>query len=58
MKIKFVVSALALVSSTGCFAQDVVAKAKASGVVTIGVRESSGAVSYSLGNGQYTGFKM
>ena len=58
MKIKFVVSALALVSSTGCFAQDVVAKAKASGVVTIGVRESSGAVSYSLGNGQYTGFNV
>ena len=46
---------IALASSTGCFAKDVLAKAKASGVVTMGVREASGALSYSLGNGQHTG---
>ena len=41
----------------GAFAQanDTLAKIKASGVITEGVRESSG-LSYTLGNGQYTGF--
>ena len=58
MKIKFAVLVLALVSSTGCFAEDVVAKAKASGVVTMGVREASSPLSYTLGNGQYTGFHV
>ncbi|VTU13919.1 MULTISPECIES: transporter substrate-binding domain-containing protein [unclassified Variovorax] len=36
-------------------ANDTLAKIKASGVITEGVRESSG-LSYTLGNGQYTGF--
>lgn len=58
MKIKWAALILVLTSSTGCFAQDVLAKAKASGVVTMGVREASGALSYSLGNGQYTGFHV
>ncbi len=44
-------------AATGAFAQanDTLAKVKASGVITEGVRESSG-LSYTLGNGQYTGF--
>jgi glutamate/aspartate transport system substrate-binding protein len=37
---------------------DTVAKAKASGVVTMGVRDSSGALSYTLGDGKYAGFHV
>ena len=37
-------------------ANDTIAKAKASGAVTMGVRESSGALSYTLGDGKYAGF--
>jgi glutamate/aspartate transport system substrate-binding protein len=37
-------------------ANDTIAKAKASGTVTMGVRESSGALSYTLGDGKYAGF--
>ncbi len=33
-------------------------KVKASGVVTMGVRESSGALSYTLGDGKFTGFHV
>jgi glutamate/aspartate transport system substrate-binding protein len=42
----------------GAFAQanDTIAKAKASGVITMGVRDSSGALSYTLGDGKYTGY--
>ena len=42
------------------FAQgaDTLAKVKASGVVTMGVRESSGALSYTLGDGKYTGYHI
>jgi glutamate/aspartate transport system substrate-binding protein len=35
---------------------DTLAKIKASGSITQGVRESSGALAYTLGNGVYTGF--
>jgi len=35
---------------------DTLEKAKASGVVTMGVRDSSGALSYTLGDGKYAGF--
>jgi glutamate/aspartate transport system substrate-binding protein len=47
----------ALAASSGAMAQatDTLAKIKASGSITEGVRESSG-LSYTLGNGQYTGF--
>ncbi len=51
--------ALALLAVTGgVFAQatDTIAKAKASGVITMGVRDSSGALSYTLGDGKYTGY--
>ena len=52
----FVLAVLALAVG-GVFAQatDTLSKIKASGVITEGVRESSG-LSYTLGNGQYTGF--
>ncbi len=50
-----VVSALA---AGGAYAQayDTIAKVKASGVITMGVRDSSGALSYTLGDGKYGGF--
>jgi glutamate/aspartate transport system substrate-binding protein len=37
-------------------ASDTLAKIKASGSVTMGVRESSGALGYTLGDGKYVGF--
>ena len=60
MKFKLVALSVALLASTGAFAQgaDTLAKVKASGVVTMGVRESSGAVSYTLGEGKYTGYHV
>lgn len=39
-------------------ATDTIAKAKTSGIVTMGVRDSSGALSYSLGDGNYAGFHV
>ena len=39
-------------------ATDTLAKAKASGVITMGVRESSGALSYTLGDGKYVGYHV
>ncbi len=53
--------ALAVVAAAGgAFAQanDTIAKVKASGVVTMGVRDSSGALSYTLGDGKYTGYHV
>ncbi len=60
MKFKLITLAVALVASGAAFAQatDTVAKAKASGVVTMGVRDSSGALSYTLGDGKYAGFHI
>jgi glutamate/aspartate transport system substrate-binding protein len=51
----FAVAALAV---GGAFAQatDTIAKVKASGVITMGVRDSSGALSYTMGDGKYGGF--
>ena len=42
----------------GAAQADTLAKIKASGVVSMGVRESSGALSYALGNGQFAGFHV
>jgi len=44
--------------ATGAFAQanDTLAKVKASGQITMGVRDSSGALSYTLGDGKYAGY--
>ena len=60
MKLKLAALTLALLSTGGVFAlaTDTIAKVKASGVVTMGVRESSGALSYTLGDGKYTGYHI
>lgn len=60
MKFKLVALSLALLATGLTHAQsgDTVAKVKASGVVTMGVRDSSGALSYTLGDGKYAGFHV
>ncbi|HSV55190.1 MAG TPA: transporter substrate-binding domain-containing protein [Burkholderiaceae bacterium] len=57
MKKQLLAFAVAAIAAGGAFAQanDTLAKIKASGVITEGVRESSG-LSYTLGDGKYTGF--
>ena len=56
------VLALAVMAFTvgSAFAQanDTLAKVKASGSITMGVRDSSGALSYTLGEGKYAGFHV
>jgi glutamate/aspartate transport system substrate-binding protein len=60
MKKHLLAVAVAALSVTGAFAQatDTLAKVKASGSITMGVRDSSGALSYTLGDGKYTGFHV
>lgn len=60
MKLKLVALSVALLATGGAFAQgtDTLAKVKASGIVTMGVRDSSGALSYTLGDGKYTGYHV
>ena len=64
MKIKLAVTAtaaaIAILATGAAFAQatDTLAKVKASGVITMGVRDSSGALSYTLGEGKYTGYHI
>lgn len=60
MKLKLAALSIALLATGGAFAQanDTIAKVKASGVVTMGVRDSSGALSYTLGEGKYTGYHV
>ena len=60
MKFTTIALGMALLSTGAAFAQasDTLAKVKSSGVVTMGVRESSGAVSYTLGDGKYTGYHV
>lgn len=60
MKLKLAALSLALLATSGAFAQgaDMLSKAKASGIVTMGVRDSSGALSYTLGDGKYTGYHV
>ena len=48
--------AAALVAIGAAQAEDTLKKIKDSGSVTMGVRESSGALAYTLGDGKYTGF--
>jgi glutamate/aspartate transport system substrate-binding protein len=59
MKVSLIAAA-ALLSAGAVHAQanDTLAKIKASGAVTMGVRESSGALSYTLGDGKYAGFHV
>ena len=58
MKMQLLAFAIAAAAATGAFAQanDTIAKVKASGEITMGVRDSSGALSYTLGDGKYAGF--
>ena len=60
MKLKLAALAIAVLTTSGVFAQanDTLAKVKASGVITMGVRDSSGALSYTLGDGKYAGFHV
>ena len=54
---KTLFAALALVVA-GSVQADTLAKIKESSAVTMGVRESSGALSYTLGDGRYAGFHV
>ena len=60
MKKQWMVLALSALSVGAVWAQasDTVAKVKASGTVTMGVRDSSGALSYTLGDGKYAGYHV
>jgi glutamate/aspartate transport system substrate-binding protein len=59
MKKQLIALAAAAALVTGFNAQaQTIDKAKASGVVTMGVRGSSGALSYTLGDGKYTGYHV
>jgi glutamate/aspartate transport system substrate-binding protein len=55
-----VLAALGTMLATSAQAQsnDTLAKVKASGSITMGVRDSSGALSYTLGDGKYAGFHV
>jgi glutamate/aspartate transport system substrate-binding protein len=54
----FVAAALLAVSAAQAQTTDTLKKIKDSGAVTMGVRESSGALSYTLGNNQYAGYHV
>ena len=58
MRKQLLALAIAAATVTGSVAQanDTLAKVKASGEITMGVRDSSGALSYTLGDGKYAGF--
>ena len=58
MKKHLIAFAVMALAAGGAMAQanDTIAKVKASGSVTMGVRDSSGALSYTLGDGKYAGF--
>ncbi|MDP2006462.1 MAG: amino acid ABC transporter substrate-binding protein [Rubrivivax sp.] len=56
-KLSFVLATLAL-TAAGAAQADTLAKIKASGAATMGVRESSGALSYTLGDGKFAGFHV
>ena len=54
----FAVAALMATGVAFAQASDTLKKIKDSGTVTMGVRESSGALSYTLGDGKYVGFHV
>ncbi len=56
-KLTYVAAALALFAAGAAHA-DTLAKIKGSSAVTMGVRESSGALSYTLGDGKFAGFHV
>jgi len=60
MKKQFLTLAVLAAIAAGAYAQDAdtIAKVKASGEITMGVRDSSGALSYTLGDGKYVGYHV
>ncbi|TSE23037.1 amino acid ABC transporter substrate-binding protein [Tepidimonas aquatica] len=60
MKRTLLALALTAAAATTAHAQanDTLAKIKSTGAVTMGVRESSGVLSYTLGDGRYTGYHV
>ncbi|MFM8898930.1 MAG: amino acid ABC transporter substrate-binding protein [Burkholderiales bacterium] len=54
----FVAAALLAVSAAQAQTTDTLKKIKDTGAVTVGVRESSGALSYTLGNGVFAGYHV
>lgn len=60
MKSSLLALALTALAATAAHAQanDTLAKIKSTGSVTMGVRESSGVLSYTLGDGKYTGYHV
>jgi glutamate/aspartate transport system substrate-binding protein len=59
MKKQLIVLAAIAAATGAAFAADsTLDKVKASGVITMGVRDSSGALSYTLGDGKYAGFHV
>jgi glutamate/aspartate transport system substrate-binding protein len=60
MKKSIVAFAVAALTVGSALAQtnDTIAKVKASGTITMGVRDSSGALSYTLGDGKYVGYHV
>jgi glutamate/aspartate transport system substrate-binding protein len=58
MRKSLLVAAALLATAGVAQAQDTLKKLKDSGAVTMGVRESSGALSYTLGDGKYAGFHV
>ncbi len=59
MKKQMLAFAVAALAAGGVMAQaDTLAKVKSSGVLNMGVRDSSGALSYTLGDGKYAGFHV
>ena len=60
MKTKLVIFAVSTILFVSAHAQstDTISKAKTSGAITMGVRDSSGALSYTLGDGKYAGFHV
>ncbi len=58
MKKPLVALAVAALTVGSAYAEDTIAKVKASGTITMGVRDSSGALSYTLGDGKYAGYHV
>jgi glutamate/aspartate transport system substrate-binding protein len=60
MKKQIIALAVLAIAAGSAMAQatDTLAKVKASGAITMGVRDSSGALSYTLGDGKYAGYHV
>ncbi len=58
MKMSLFAAAVAALLATGLAQADTLGKIKESGTASMGVRESSGALSYTLGDGKYAGFHV